>query len=167
MKKLVQLSILSALAIIIFSVENIIPNPVPMIRIGLANVITLVVLCTWGLSEAAEVVLLKIVAGNLLTGRLFSPLFTLSLCGSIAATLVMALMLYRFSGFFSLVGISIAGAAAHNSAQIIAARFLFIKSIPVLSLIPLFILSSVVTGAIVGAAAVYSVKIIKKHEVFS
>jgi len=163
-KKTTELAVLTAISTIIFTIESLIPSPFPIIRIGLANVITLIVLQSWGMREALTVVIIRILLGSLLTGRLLSPLFVMSITGGIASTLVMTLLIKYFQRSVSLIGTSIAGAAVHNIVQMYTASRLFIKSIEVTSILPLFIFSSIITGAIVGIVAVYSLKIISLNE---
>jgi len=159
-KKTTELAVLTAISTIIFTIESLIPSPVPMIRIGLANVITLIVLQSWGVSEALTVMILRIFLGSLLTGRLFSPLFVMSITGGIASTFVMAILIKYFQKSVSLVGASIAGAAVHNIVQIYTANLLFIKNIGTTSILPLFIFSSIITGTVVGLSAIYSLKVV-------
>jgi heptaprenyl diphosphate synthase len=65
-------------------VEAAIPSPLPGVKPGLANIVTLVVLQRLGMRAAVWVSLLRVVAGSLILGTFLSPSFVLSLCGALA-----------------------------------------------------------------------------------
>ncbi|MFO7889199.1 MAG: Gx transporter family protein [bacterium] len=150
--KIAILSLLIAAASILFTIENMIPSPLPWFRLGLSNIVTLLVLKWWGLKDSLIVVILRVFLGGLLSGKLFSPLFIISLSGGITSALGMGIvMLYR-NKFFSLIGISIIGASIKNIFQLFTAYLLFIRNMSIFSLIPMFMLISLITGTIIGIA---------------
>lgn len=119
--------------------------PIPGARIGLANVVTLVILVTerprflWGVTGG------RIVLAAALTGTLFSVSFALSVGGSIAALLVMGLLWRSRTKLFSLSGISIIGAAAHNCGQLIT-LYLLIPGTGIFYLLPWALLLALPSG---------------------
>ena len=80
---------LTALAITIHIMESAIPAPLPGIKPGLANVITIAVLIQFGWRTAAWVSLLRVVCGGLLLGTFLTPTFLLSLAGASCSLLVL------------------------------------------------------------------------------
>jgi heptaprenyl diphosphate synthase len=75
----------AAAAIALSVVEAAIPMPLPGVKPGLANIITLVVLARYGWRDAVWVSLLRVVAGSLLLGQFLAPGFFLSLAGALAS----------------------------------------------------------------------------------
>lgn len=93
--------------------------PLPGARIGLANLVTVVVILTEKIGFAWAVTLGRIFFGGLLTGTLFALPFALSLGGGFAALLVMGSLRRLAPEVFSPVGLSISGAVAHNCGQLL------------------------------------------------
>jgi len=75
----------AAAAIALTVVEAAIPTPLPGVKPGLANIVTLVVLARYGWADAVWVTLLRVVAGSLMLGQFLAPGFFLSLAGSVAS----------------------------------------------------------------------------------
>jgi heptaprenyl diphosphate synthase len=151
--KTTRIGLLVAMATILSALETSIPNPMPWIRLGLANLATILALKWWGMREAFLIVALRVFLSSLILGRLFQITFWLSFSGSIAACLGMWLIFRFFKKFFSLIGISIFGAVCHNLTQIFVAYFLFVHHTTLFSLIPLLLLSSLFSGLIIGIVA--------------
>ncbi|HHW12612.1 MAG TPA: Gx transporter family protein [Firmicutes bacterium] len=126
--------------------------PIPGARIGLANVVTLVVLVTesqrmlWGVTGG------RIVLAALLTGTLFSVPFALSVGGSIAALLVMGLFWRFLPRVFSLNGISVLGAVAHNCGQLFT-LYLLVPGTRIFYLLPWALLLALPSGWLTGYLA--------------
>jgi len=151
--RLVRLALLTAMGLILFLFESLIPRPLPWLKPGLAHIATLMALYLMGISEAMVVVVLRVFIGSLLLGSFLNPAFILSLAGGLAATLVMALG-YRYgTKIFSIFGISILGASAHNLTQLTLVHMLIVKRIEIFYLAPLMILSSLFTGFVVALVA--------------
>lgn len=147
-----ELAFFTALAVAVYVLESYLPKPLPFLRIGLANVVVLVVLVTRGFSPALVVTLGKTLVGGLFSGLLLSPTTLLSLSGSLTALVVMYLILQTGLGF-SLIGISIAGATSHNLIQLILIRFILIREDSIFYLIPVMIVMGIITGIITGFLA--------------
>lgn len=130
--------------------EEIVTIPIPFFKLGLANVVTLMVLIAYGFREAIAVVVLRVLVGSLLIGTLFQPNFFFSLSGGLASALVMGFVIRMGRGWFGLVGISILGALAKNTAQLLIAYGLWVRQTKILSLLPLFFVVSIVAGTVVG-----------------
>lgn len=147
-----ELAFFTALAVAVYVLESFLPKPLPFLRIGLANVVVLVVLVTRGFSPALVVTLGKTLVGGLFSGLLLSPTTLLSLCSSLTALGVMFLILQTGLGF-SLIGISIAGATIHNLVQLVLIRSILIREDSIFYLIPVMIILGIITGIITGFLA--------------
>ena len=80
----------AAAAIVLSVAEAAIPMPLPGVKPGLGNIITLVVLARWGWKEAVWVVLLRVIAASLLLGFFLAPGFFLSLSGALVSLAVLS-----------------------------------------------------------------------------
>lgn len=155
-RKLTTIAVLVALAIVLHLFEAIIPIPFPIpgVKLGLANIVTLLALALFDFKTAFMVAFLRTVLGSLLSGALLNIAFFLSFSGAIAAACLMAVLLrlahlLRFHSGFSLLGISVAGAAAHNLGQLAIAALL-IRHTGIFYYLPVMLLSSVPTGLLTG-----------------
>jgi heptaprenyl diphosphate synthase len=144
--RIATLALFIAMAVVLHWAESLIPRPAPFLRFGLANIITLCTLYTFGGFWALVVVITRVAIGSLLSGGIFSPGFALSLGGGITAALVMWAMPRPL---FSSIGISVGGAAGHMTAQLALASVL-IAHASLIGLLPLFLLVSLLTGMLNG-----------------
>ena len=119
-------------------------------RLGLANGMTLLALRWWGFKEAIIVVIIRVFLGSILIGSFLQPGFILSFTGSIFSATIMGWLLSLRMQPFSIVGVSIIGAIFKNFAQLIMAYVILIRHIAILSLIPVFLITSLITGVLVG-----------------
>lgn len=154
---LTRCAVLTALALALSVAEGLAPItvliPLPGLRLGLANLVTIYALCCLSGREALLILLARCFLGNLLGGNLMALAF--SLTGGLLSMAVMALLLRVPT--LSLYGVSIAGAAAHNTGQIIAAMAVLGSRAPLVYLAPL-LLCSLVTGSVTGAASILLVQ---------
>lgn len=155
-KKLTFMAMLLAVALTIFIVELQIPAlvPIPGIKLGLANIVTLLALVWLGRREALAILVMRIVLGSVFSGRMVSFLYSLS--GGLLCFIVMALIIKRFDTDRLWV-VSIFGAIAHNIGQVIAA-ILIMSTWRLAVYLPPLIISGVVTGAFTGACALLVIK---------
>ncbi len=144
---------LNGVGLALFLFESLIPRPLPWIKPGLANIATIVALYFLGSAAAWIVALLRCVLGSLIGGTIMSPSFWLSICG--AASSLTAMLIARRLGkkIFSIIGAGMIGAFAHMLAQAAAAGFLVAGHTAILILLPSMLLSSLLTGLIVGYAS--------------
>ena len=140
------MALLTALALIIFTLESFIPVPLPIpgIKLGLANIITLYAVWTLRPQEALCILLVRIVLGSIFTGQLTA--FCYSLAGGLCC-FFLTVLLQKLLNAHQIWISSIAGAIAHNIGQITAAIPELIAYLPVL------LFSSMITGAFTGFAA--------------
>ncbi len=144
------IALLSAYALCLYGLETLIPSPIPWLRLGLANIITLITISLYGFRAAMMVTLIRIFVGSIFRGTFLGPAFILSLGGGVFSTIVMGIT-WRFLGCFGPVGISLIGSYAHNLAQLFLAYILFIRRIEAVALIaPIILLLGTVTGTFNG-----------------
>jgi heptaprenyl diphosphate synthase len=146
-------AMLVALAIVLGFIESsILPSvAVPGVKLGLANLAVIVAFVHVGPARAAFVSLCRIVLVAVATGTFAGPVFWLSASGAIASFLMMWLLVSR-GPVFSPVGWSVAGAAAHVSAQLAMAAVIASTPAP-LALAPLSLTMSLPAGLALGFLA--------------
>jgi heptaprenyl diphosphate synthase len=144
---------MAALAIGLSLMEAALPSPLPGVKPGLANIVTLVMLQRYGWRAAAWVSLLRVVAGSLLLGGFLSPSFVLSFCGAWASLGVLALACRLPGNWFGPVSHSILAAFAHIGAQLAVVYLWLIPHAGVLYLVPVFAAAALLFGIINGLVA--------------
>lgn len=159
-KKLSILSIYTTIALTIYVIEASLPAlaPVPGIKLGLANIVTLFVLIRYSAKDALMLLIVRIIISTLITGQAVS--FIYSICGGILCLLIMYIINRLLNGQFIYLT-SIMGAIAHNVGQILAAYFILQMS-GILIYIPYLIISGIVTGSFTGLICFYSNKYIPR-----
>lgn len=144
-----KIAVLSAIAIAIHSIENLIPMPVPWLRLGLSNIITLIAFLLFGLRIAMLITLIRITLSSMLIGTFPGPAFILSLSGGLTG--LAGLWFSSIIPFLGITGLSVMAALSNISGQLIVAYFLFIKRPEaVLVIAPFLILLSTTTGTVNG-----------------
>lgn len=150
-KKIAFCAVMIALALGLSYAERFIPLqlviPLPGVKLGLANVVTLVVLYRLKPRYAFGVLIPRCILGAVFGGGITGLLF--SLTGGLLALATM--LLAKKAPIFSAYGVSILGAAAHNLGQICAAVVL-LRSVYVAAYLPWLLMVSIVTGILTGAA---------------
>lgn len=149
-RQLTTIAFLSAAGTALFVAESFIPMPFPFLKIGLANVSSVIALMLLGPGPMMIVVMIRIVAGSLLVGSLFSPGFTLAFSAGVVSAAAMALTKKITGKLFSVVGISLVGSATHVITQLTIVLLLYVRNTAVLYILPLLLLSAIVGGLIVG-----------------
>ena len=144
---------LTALAITIHIMESALPAPVPGLKPGLANVITIIVLLQFGWSSAAWVSLLRVLCGSLLLGTFLTPTFVLSLGGALCSIAVLWLAIRLPGRGFGPVGYSLLAALAHMSGQFVLAWMLFIPHAALWRLFPVLLTAALLFGIVSGIIA--------------
>ena len=151
-RELVFTSLLVSIALAVSLIENLIPMPfmVPGAKLGLSNIIILVTLVVFDFKRGFQVAILKSMLLMLVTG--FGPSFLYSFAGAIFSTCMMGLALKFATKIFSLIGISIIGAVAHNFAQVTVASYI-LGSVMVYTYFPFLTFIGMLTGYFVGLGA--------------
>ena len=159
-KKLAFMAVLTAIALTIFMIENQIPAPVPIpgVKLGLANIITLAAMLIIGRKEAGAVLIMRILMGAIFAGSPSTLLY--SAAGGFCAYLVMCITVGLFSEK-QLWIVSALAAIAHNAGQLMACAFI-VKTPGIMVYAPILAASGVITGVFTGLAAMYLVRAVKK-----
>lgn len=152
-RKLALMAMFTAASLIVFVIEAQIPAPIPVpgVKLGLANIVTLIAMVMLSRREAGLILLVRIAMGSMFTGGVSAFIF--SIAGGALAYAVMCLTLKPFSGKLLWV-VSVLGAIAHNLGQLIAA-IIITKTSSLMLYAPVLLASAVVTGAFTGLAAMY------------
>ena len=149
-KRIVIMALMVALGVILHRLEAMLPLPTPWIKLGLANLMTLMALIYLGTQEAFIVTLVRFLLGSILGGTFLGPTFFLSLAGGLASTAVMCGIYNRGKGPFSLIGISICGAYTHTFITAVCVYFFLIKQASFFILLPFFFSLALITGILTG-----------------
>jgi len=162
MRKYVYLALLTAMSLCLFAIEAQIPPviPIPGMKLGLSNIITLFILHGKGFKtrDAAIALAARILLSSFITGSGTALLF--SVIGGFFAFSAMALLKKALKGEL-IPAVSVAGAAAHNAGQITAAAIVY-GSKSVLLYLPALILGGIISGLMTGFAAAIIIKRIKR-----
>lgn len=146
-----RIAALAALAITIQIAEAALPSPLPGVKPGLANVITLVVLVQLGWRAAAQVSLLRVLGASLLLGTFGSPAFVLSLSGALAAVASMGVT--RLLPATGPVGIGAVSGLAHMTGQFLVAWYWLLPAPGLIRLLPVLLSFALAFGILSGMIA--------------
>lgn len=149
-KKTAWLGVLLALSMILSYIESILPFNVgiPGIKLGLPNLIVVLLLYVYGGREAFTVNCLRILLSGFLFGNLYSIFYALA--GAVFS--FCAMLLLRKTGYFSIVGVSICGGVFHNIGQILIAIVIVETAAPAFYL-PVLLAAGAFTGFLIGFTA--------------
>ena len=139
--------VFTALALIFSYIELLIPVNfgIPGAKLGLANLVTVIVLYKTDWREALLLSVVRVVLAGFLFGNLFGILY--SLAGGLLSVTVMAAL--KKTGTFSVIGVSMAGGVSHNIGQLIMAM-LVVETYRVGYYLPVLLIAGMVTGAVIG-----------------
>lgn len=158
-KRLAVNGILTALALVIYLLELLIPNlaPIPGMKLGLSNVVTVVAMFLLGPLDALAILVARIVLSAVFAGSMMSFFFSISggmLC--YLAMLSLRKLLREKQIFFA----GIAAAVSHNVGQMAVALIVF-QSVSVLVYLPFLMIAAVLTGCLTGLLAQFSLPALK------
>ncbi len=144
-------ALLLAIALIIFVLEAQIPPliPIPGVKLGLANIVTVYALFRTGARDAFAILICRILLGCVFSGQIMALLFSLG--GGLFCFGAM-LLLKRYLSEKQLWICSVIGAVFHNLGQMTVA-LLFFQTTAILAYLPVLIISGIVTGAFTGICA--------------
>ncbi|MCR4879684.1 MAG: Gx transporter family protein [Bacilli bacterium] len=150
--KIALLGVLTAGAIVIAIAESFIPSfTIPGIKLGLANIVILIILYELGIIEAIIVNLARVLVVGLVRGTFMSMGFIMSLTGALLSLAVMILF-YLLIKKFSIVGVSVIGSLFHVIGQI-GVAIIYLGTGAVVYYLPIIAISAIITGVIVGLVA--------------
>lgn len=148
-KRLAECALFISLALVLSYIERFFPLqafiPLPGVKLGLANVVTMVSLMCLGKRDTFIIVILRCILGSMFGGGITGLMFSLT-GGMLSVSVMIAVSKVPY---FSIYGVSILGAAAHNIGQILAAVILM-QSIYILTYLPWLLLTGLVTGLVIA-----------------
>ena len=156
--------VFTALALIRSYVEMLIPINfgIPGAKLGLANLIIVIVLYKTDWKEALLLSVTRIVLAGFIFGNMFSILY--SLAGGILSLAVQAVL--KKQGSFSVAGVSIAGGVSHNIGQLIVAMIV-VETYQVGYYLPVLLISGLLTGLLIGVISGEVLKRIRQIDLMS
>ena len=163
-QKMALLGVLTAGAIVIAILESFIPSVgIPGVKLGLANIVILIILYELGIVEAIVVNLLRVLVVGLVRGTFLSMGFLMSLTGAVLSLGIMILF-YLLIKKFSIIGVSVIGSIFHVFGQILIAM-LFLGTAYIFLYLPIIAISAIITGVFVGIVAKLIIRtgVIKKQ----
>ena len=163
-KKVAFLGLSASLALLLSWIEFLLPPlyaAVPGIKIGLPNVVILVVLYLVGTNEAAAVSLVRLCVSSLLFGN--PVMFVYSAAGAVLSLLLMILL--KKLDRLSTVGVSVAGGVAHNIGQTVVAMLLLNTPQIAYYLIVLTV-TGTISGIFIGLCGAFLTKRLSKTKFF-
>lgn len=161
-KRLTELSVLTAVALIIFVVELQIPNPFPIpgIKLGLANIITVYAVYRYKPYEAAAITVVRLILGAVFAGNFAALIYSAS---GAALCLIGMLILRRFIDEKHIWISSVFGALLHNTGQM-AAALIITQTPQLLAYYPFLMVSGCLAGAFTGLCAQIVISRLKKNK---
>lgn len=155
-KKITSLALLTTIALTIFMIEAAIPTlvPIPGVKLGLANIVTLFVINQYGTQDAAIVLIMRIILASIFGGQIVS--FMYSLCGGFLCLIVMTVINKILMGKLVFLT-SIFGAIAHNVGQILVAYGILSMS-GIFAYLPYLMISGIITGLFTGLVCHFMIK---------
>ena len=155
-RRLAELGLLAAVALIMFVIEMRIPNPFPIpgIKLGLANIVTVYAVFRYRAYETAMIVAVRVILGAVFGGNPSALLY--SACGAVCCLLGM-LLLRKILPEKQIWLCSIIGAMFHNCGQI-AAAIAVMRTVSVAAYLPLLLVSGSLAGLFTGLTAQFLLK---------
>lgn len=146
-KKVAFLGVFLALALIFSYVESLIPFffGVPGMKLGLTNIVIVIVLYCMGAKEAYTLSIARVVLAGFLFGNLYSIIY--SLAGALLSLTVMLLL--KKTGQFKIISISAVGGICHNVGQLIVAM-LVVENYRISYYLPALLIAGTITGILIG-----------------
>ena len=163
-QKMALLGVLTAGAIVIAILESFIPSVgIPGVKLGLANIVILIILYELGIVEAIVVNLLRVLVVGLVRGTFLSMGFLMSVTGAVLSLGIMILF-YLLIKKFSIIGVSVIGSLFHVTGQLLIAM-IFLGTAYIFLYLPFIAVSAIITGVFVGIVAQLIIKtgVIKKQ----
>ena len=159
-KKVVTLSLFTAISVIISIVEASLPviSAVPGGKLGISNAIFIILMYKYSVKDAVIVNIMRTVISSLLYGGVNSLIYSFS--GALLSSIVMIVLFLSFKNKISPVGLSVAGAFFHNLAQVSIAAVL-VKSFYVYYYFSYLAFISIISGIVTGIFAKFYIEFTK------
>lgn len=159
-KRIAYVGVFVCIALVFSYVEVLLPIDfgIPGMKLGLANIVTVIALYLFGKKWALFISILRVVLSALLFTSFFSMIYSLS--GALLSLAIMSMFYNRSK--LSMTGISMLGGVFHNVGQLIVACII-VKQIKLSFYGPVLILSGLITGLIIG---IVSISVYKRVETY-
>lgn len=159
-KKIAYLGVMSTVALMFSYVELVIPFNIgiPGVKLGLANIITLIALYLFGYKETIIITILRIVLSSILFSSFYSMIYSIS--GAFFSLIIM--IIFKLCNKNSIYGVSMAGGMFHNIGQLFVASFI-VQEIKITYYGPILLVSGIITGFFIG---IISAEINKRLETY-
>lgn len=153
-RKIVFYALYLAVALVLSYLESILPFSlgIPGAKIGLPNIVTVLLLYSYGAYPAACISILRIFLSAVMFGNFFSMAYSM---GGFVLSFA-AMVLTKRSGLFGIIGISCVGGISHNIGQLLVAAF--ITNRYVFSYLPVLMLAGVISGLVIGKVSSFVIK---------
>jgi heptaprenyl diphosphate synthase len=157
-KKIVYLSLLSAIAIVLHTIEAALPLPFPLgVKLGFANIISLVVIEMYGIEEMFIVNIFRVIISGLITGNIMSYPFFMSCGGVTLSSLVLAFISHID---LPIISKSIISAVFHNIGQLLVLSYT-VSTLAIMPYLFIMLVSSIPTGILTGLCTIEILKRLK------
>lgn len=162
-KKIVYMALLSAIAIVLHSIEATLPLPLPLgVKLGFANIISLIVVEIYGAKEMFIVNIFRVIISGLITGSIMNYPFFMS-CGGVALSSIMLALITKLTSLPT-VSKSIISAICHNIGQLSVLAFIM-STAAIMPYLFIMFVSSIPTGILTGLCAVEVLKRVNKTKI--
>ncbi|MDR2883928.1 MAG: Gx transporter family protein [Deferribacteraceae bacterium] len=148
-----MIGILGAMSVVLGVLENLLPSPIPGVRIGLANLPIMVMLYRGGVLPAFMVTILKISLVPILSGNIIFRL-SLGVPSGVVAFIGMALCIVAFRRYISPFTVGIVGATLHMLTQLWVISHLYIKGLFATAIVGWYLLVALAAGIAIGAVTI-------------
>ncbi len=165
--KLVLMALFISVALVLSYIERLIPLNfvLPGVKLGLANIVTCITLYTFKPNESFSIVIIRIILSSIFVGSSLG--FFYSFVGGIFSFTGMLLVLKTMNQYVSPIGVSVVGAFLHNLGQVLVLAIITSSLSVAMTYFPILILTGVVTGIIVGVAAMMTIRYLKHFRLIS
>lgn len=146
-RSLALYGLLIALSFVLSYIETLIPLYLgaPGVKLGLANLVTVIALYSMGAGQAAAISLIRI----LLTGFTFGSLSSVLFSAAGAALSLLVMVAAKATKWFGMTGVSVLGGVSHNLGQFLVAAFV-VETFGVFAYAPVLIAAGTGAGAVIG-----------------
>ena len=154
-RKIVYMSLLTAVALIIFVIEAQIPSvvPIPGVKLGLANIIIVYAMFTLGPAPTLMILVCRVFMSSVFFGQTMSLFYSLG--GGILCFCSM-LVMRKLVTIHQIWVCSAVGAIFHNIGQILVA-ILITRTIGLVVYLPVLLVSGIISGIFTGICAQFVV----------
>lgn len=155
-KKIVYMALLSAIAIVLHSIEAALPLPLPLgVKLGFANIISLIVIEIYDVKEMFVINIFRVMISGLITGNIMSYPFFMSCGGVLLSSIILALMTHFTD--LPIISKSIISAVFHNIGQLLILAFV-VNTMAIMPYLFITLASSIPTGILTGLCAIEILK---------